>query len=166
MTLAFVHDCNKSHKGLASLFLFGSTSCLIFAIILGPRYYSLAIASLFIIVILGLYLRLEDLRQRRRLPSRTEASCDNQYYTESTWLVMFLRTLGRGRPPTVAPHNINLFLCNKFRIRCEQRPLAEGPKKHLPFTRITNCSEPWDPPTSGSLSIYIEACAVNIFCAI
>jgi hypothetical protein len=25
-------------------------------------------------------------------------------------LVKFLRTFGRERPPTVAPHNINLFL--------------------------------------------------------
>jgi hypothetical protein len=55
----------------------------------------------FIVIILGLYLRLEDLRQRRRLPSWTEAPCNNQYYAERKWLVMFLRTSGRGRPPIV-----------------------------------------------------------------
>jgi hypothetical protein len=68
---------------------------------------------------------------------------------------MFLRTFGRGRPPTVAPRSINLFLCNKFRLRYERRPLAEGPKKHLHFARIANRSEPWDSLTSGALSIYI-----------
>jgi hypothetical protein len=78
---------------------------------------------------------------------------------------MFLRTFGR-RPPKVAPHSINLFLCNKFKLRYERRPLAEGPKNTFPFARIANCSELWDPPTGGALSIYIEACAVNIFRAI
>jgi hypothetical protein len=28
------------------------------------------------------------------------------------WLAVFLRTFGRRNPPTVAPHNISLFLCN------------------------------------------------------
>jgi hypothetical protein len=79
---------------------------------------------------------------------------------------VFLRTVGRGRPPTVAPRSINLFLCNKFRLRCERRPLAEGPKKHLSFARIANHSELWVPPSGGALSIYIEAYVVNIFCAI
>jgi hypothetical protein len=76
------------------------------------------------------------------------------------------RTFGRGRPPTVAPRNINLFLCNKFKLRYERRPLAEGLKKYLPFAKIANCSEPSDPPLSGALSIYIEASVVNIFRAI
>jgi hypothetical protein len=71
-----------------------------------------------------------------------------------------------GRPPIVAPHSINLFLCNKFRLLYERRTLAEVPKKHLPFARIANRSEPWDPLLSGALSIYIEACAMNIFRAI
>jgi hypothetical protein len=69
-------------------------------------------------------------------------------------LVKFLRTFRRGRPQTVAPHSINLLFCNKFRLRYERRPLAEGPKKHLPFSRIANRSKSWDPPTSGALSIY------------
>jgi hypothetical protein len=30
MTLTCVHNCNINHYGLASLFLFGSASCLIF----------------------------------------------------------------------------------------------------------------------------------------
>jgi hypothetical protein len=98
MTLTFVYNCNKSHYGLASLFLFGSASCLIFVIILSRSCYSSAIASTFIVVILGLYLRLEDLRRRSRLPSSAEAPCNNHHYTKNKWLVMFFRTFGRGRP--------------------------------------------------------------------
>ena len=79
-------------------------------------------------------------------------------YTENKWLIMFLRTFGRGRPPIVAPRSINLFLCNKSRLRRERRPLAEGPKKYLPFARIDNHSELWGPPNYGALSIYLEAC--------
>jgi hypothetical protein len=30
-------------------------------------------------------------------------------YAENKWLVIFLRTFGRGRPPIVAPRSINLF---------------------------------------------------------
>jgi hypothetical protein len=55
---------------------------------------------MFIVITLGLYLRLEDLLQRGILPSQTEAPCNNQYYAGNKWLVMFLRTFGRGRPPT------------------------------------------------------------------
>jgi hypothetical protein len=91
-----------------------------------------------------------------------EAPCNNPYHVENIWLVMFLRTFGR-RPPTVAPQSINLFLCNKFKLRRERRPLAEGPKKHLPFARIANPSELWDPLSCGALSIYIEGCVANIF---
>jgi hypothetical protein len=87
-------------------------------------------------------------------------------YAENKWLIMFLRTFGRGRPPTVAPRSINLFYCNKFRLRRERRPLGEGPKKHLPFARIANHSEPWNPPSCRALSIYIEGCVANIFHAI
>jgi hypothetical protein len=141
MTLTFVHNCNTNHYGLASLFLFSSASCLVFVIILSLSCYSSAIASAFIVITLGLYLCLKDLLQRGRLSSRTETPCNNQYYARSKWLVMFLRTFRRGRPPTVAPCSINLFICNEFRLRYERRPLAEGPKKHLPFARIANHSE-------------------------
>jgi hypothetical protein len=95
--------------------------------------------------------------------SHDEAPCNNLYHTGNKWLIMFLRTFGRGRPPKVAPHIINFLLCNKFRLRHEQRPLAEGSKKHLPFARIANHFEPWDPPSCGALSIYIEGCVADIF---
>jgi hypothetical protein len=101
---------------------------------------------------------------REILHLEAEAPCNNSYHAENKWLVLFLRTFGRGRPPTVAPLSINLLLCNKFRLRRERRPLAKGPKKHLPFTRIANHSESWDPPCCGALSIYIEGCVADIFC--
>jgi hypothetical protein len=87
-------------------------------------------------------------------------------YAESKWLNTFLRIFGRRRPPIVAPRSINLFYCNKFRLRQEQRPLAEGLKKHLPFARIANHSDPWDPPCCWVLSVYIETCVMSIFHAI
>jgi hypothetical protein len=79
---------------------------------------------------------------------------------------VFLRTFGRGRPPTVAPRSISLFLCNKFKLRKEQGPLVEGPKKHLTFARIAKHSTLWAPPLSGAWCIYTRACAENIFRAI
>jgi hypothetical protein len=71
MTFTFVHNYNINHLGLVSLFLLGSASCLIFDITLSQSCYSSTIASAFIVVIFGPYLRLEDLRRRRRLPSGT-----------------------------------------------------------------------------------------------
>jgi hypothetical protein len=76
------------------------------------------------------------------------------------------RTFGRGRPPTVAPRSISLFLCNKFSLRNERRPLAKGPKKHLPFARIVRHSVLWDPLLSGVLRIYTSVWVENIFRAI
>ena len=90
------------------------------------------------------------------------SSYNIQYYARNKWLVMFLRTFGRGRPPTVAPRSITLFLCNKFRLQNEWRPLAEGPKKHLPFARIAKHFVLWAPSLSGTLCIYTRACAENI----
>jgi hypothetical protein len=87
-------------------------------------------------------------------------------YAESKWLIMFLRTFRRRRPPTVAPHSINLFYCNKFRLGRERRPLAEGSKKHPPFARIANPSDLWVPSSCRALSVYIETCVVSIFRAI
>jgi hypothetical protein len=94
--------------------------------------------------------------------SKPKLPCNNPY-TENLWPVTFFRTFERGRPPKVAPHSIDLFLCNKFRLRRERRPLDEGPKKHLPFARIANHSELWGPLNCGFLSIYIEAYVVSIF---
>jgi hypothetical protein len=40
--------------------------------------------------------------------------------------------LQKGKSPTVAARSINSFLCNKFRLQYERRPLAEGPKNTFP----------------------------------
>jgi hypothetical protein len=63
--------------------------------------------------------------------------------------------LRKEKAPIVAPRSINLFYRNKFRLRRERRPLAEAPKKHLPFARIANHFEPWGPPICEALSIYM-----------
>jgi hypothetical protein len=76
------------------------------------------------------------------------------------------RTFRRGRPPTVAHRSIDLFLCNKFRLRYERRPFVEGPKKHLPFSRIASHFDPWDPPCCGVPSVYIETSVMSILRAI
>jgi hypothetical protein len=34
------------------------------------------------------------------LHPKVEAPCNNPYHAENEWLVMFLRTFRRGRPPT------------------------------------------------------------------
>jgi hypothetical protein len=102
----------------------------------------------------------------RNFHPEPKAPCNNLYHAKNKWLIKFLRTFGRERPATVAPRSINLFLYNKFRLPRERRPLAEGLKKHLPFARIANHSELWDPPICGALSVYIEGCVTNIFRAI
>jgi hypothetical protein len=79
---------------------------------------------------------------------------------------MFLRTFRRQKPPIVAPHNISLFLSNKFILRNEHSPLAEGPKKHLLFARIARRFVLWGPSFSGALCIYMRFCVENIFRAI
>jgi hypothetical protein len=66
------------------------------------------------------------------LHPEAEAPYNNPYHDENKWLVMFFMTFGRGKSPTVAPRSINLFLCNKFRLRRERRPLAKGPKNTFP----------------------------------
>jgi hypothetical protein len=74
--------------------------------------------------------------------------------------------LRKSKAPIVAPRSISLFLCHKFRLQKERRPLTEGPKKHLPFSRIAKHYALWAPPLSDALRIYTRTCAENIFRAI
>jgi hypothetical protein len=74
--------------------------------------------------------------------------------------------LRKRKTPIVAPRNINLFLSNKFRLRRERRPLAEGPKKHLPFARIAKYTDMYGPPNREVLGIKIGTRIDNICCAI
>ena len=43
-----------------------------------------------------------------------------------------MRTFGKGRPPTVAPCGMSLFLRNELRSQKIGRSCAEGPKNTLP----------------------------------
>jgi hypothetical protein len=90
---------------------------------------------MFIVITLGLYLRLEDLLQKGKLPSRTEAPCNTQYYDRNNWLVMFLRTFGRGRPPTAANIAINKGLL--FPNVCHKCIMAKDSKKKKVHSRDT-----------------------------
>jgi hypothetical protein len=113
----------------------------------------LAIASAFSHITFGLYLHITLAFTRgENLHPKVEASCNSLCYTKHMISHVF-RTFGRGRPPTVAPRSINLFLCNKFKLRRERKPLAEGLKKHLPFARIANITDIQDPPNRGALGI-------------
>jgi hypothetical protein len=71
MTLTYTNNRNINHQGLASLFHFGSASCLTFVAALSRRCRSSAMASTFVVVAFRHYLRLEDLRQRRRPSSQS-----------------------------------------------------------------------------------------------
>jgi hypothetical protein len=93
---------------------------------------------------------------------------DRIYITLIPLACLKVLTQKQGLKPSItsAPHSIGLFLCNKFRLQNEPRPLGEGPKKHLPFARIVKHSALWTPPVGGALCMYTRACAENIFRAI
>jgi hypothetical protein len=128
MSLTFTVNCKASYQGISSLFLFRSISSFAFIIILCQSSFShnFGVHSSCLRVVYPYYAYLHP---------KAKTSCSSLCYTEKHISHVF-RTFGRGRPPTVAPHSINLFLCNKFRLRRKRRPLTEGPKKHLPFARI------------------------------
>jgi hypothetical protein len=74
MTLTCTYDPNTKQQGLTSIFLFDSTLCLTFVVTLSRSCspssfpHMFIVASAFDIVVYRQYLRLEDLRQRRRPP--------------------------------------------------------------------------------------------------
>jgi hypothetical protein len=78
------------------------------------------------------------------------------YHTPETLLNHVFEDLRKPKAPN----------SNKFRLQRERRPLAEGPKKHLPFARIANHSDQWGPPSCEALSINIEGYIANVFHAI
>jgi hypothetical protein len=76
MTSTYTYNPNTKHQGLTSLFLFNLALCLTFITTLSRSCSPLAfphmfvVASAFVLVAYRQYLRLEDLRQRRRSPTR------------------------------------------------------------------------------------------------
>jgi hypothetical protein len=69
------------------------------------------IASAFILIILRSYLHPVCLHHEEKI-CILKTKLPVIAYAKNKWLIMFLRTFGRERPPTIAPRNINLFLCN------------------------------------------------------
>jgi hypothetical protein len=135
MSLTFTLNHKANYQGLSSLFPFRSVSSSTFVIILSQSFFNHSFSVRpFCLGVVSSYHTC--FHQKENLHPKVEASCNSLCYTENIWLITFLRTFGKGRLRTVAPRSINLFLCNKFRLRCERRPLPEGPKKHIPFARI------------------------------
>jgi hypothetical protein len=63
-----------------------------------------------ILIIFGYIFTSYAFAMRENFHPEVEAPCNNPYHTENIWLVMFLRTFGRGRPPTVLDAlNLSLF---------------------------------------------------------
>jgi hypothetical protein len=101
----------------------------------------LAIASAFSHITFGLYLHItHGFTRGENLHPKVEASCNSLCYTKHMTSHVF-EDLQKRKAPTVAPCSINFFLCNKFKLRRERRPLVEGSKKHLPFARIANITD-------------------------
>jgi hypothetical protein len=102
ISLTFTANHKASYQGLSSLFPYRSVSSSTFIIILSRSSFSHSFGArssyLRVVFPYHVYLRL-----------KAKASYNSLYYTKNI-LVMFLRTFGRGRPRTVAPHSINLFL--------------------------------------------------------
>jgi hypothetical protein len=128
MSLTFTLNHKANYQGLSSHFPFRSVLSSTFIIILSQSSFShnLGVRSFCLRVASPYHAYLHP----KLKPPVTV------YVTLKNILVTFLRTFGRGRPPTIAPRSINLFLCSKFRLRRERRPLDKVPKKHLPFARI------------------------------
>jgi hypothetical protein len=100
ISLTFTANHKASYQGLGSLFPFRSVSPSTFIIILSRSSFSHSFGArssfLQVVPSYHAYLRL-----------KAEASCNSLCYTENM-LVTFLRTFGRGRPPTVPHTMINL----------------------------------------------------------
>jgi hypothetical protein len=69
MISAYTYNPNTKHQGLTSLFHFDTTSYLTFGAILSQSCRPSVVASAFDVVTYRQCLRLEDLQQRRRLPT-------------------------------------------------------------------------------------------------
>jgi hypothetical protein len=75
MTLAYSNNRDIKPQGLASLFLFGSTSCLTFVVALNRSRRPSVATSAFVVIRLRQCLCLEDLRRGRRSSSQQSFSC-------------------------------------------------------------------------------------------
>jgi hypothetical protein len=97
MPFMFTIDIRTIYRGLKSLFLFKSVPFLLLS--RSSLAHSFGTGSTFVPTMLFI-LWTTSFRFQRFLYI---------YYTWETVLIMFLRTFGRRRPPTVAPRSINLL---------------------------------------------------------
>jgi hypothetical protein len=97
MPFMFTIDLRTIYRVLDSLFLFKSVPFLLLS--RSFLAHSFGTGSTFVSITLFI-LCTTSFRVRRFL---------YLYYTWETLLIMFLRTFGRRRPPTVAPRSINLL---------------------------------------------------------
>jgi hypothetical protein len=100
VSLTFTVNHKASYQGLSSLFPFRSVSSSTFIIIQSRSSFShsFGVRSSCLLHITHTFI------SNPKPPVAV-------YVTLKNIFVTFLRTFGRGRPPTVAPHSINLFLC-------------------------------------------------------
>jgi hypothetical protein len=115
MSLKFTLNHKANYQGLSSLFPFRSVSSSTFVIIFSRSSFNHSFS------VRPFYLRAVSsyhscFHQKENLHPKVEASYNSLCYAKNIWLVTFLRTFRKGRPPIVAPRSINLFLCNKFRL--------------------------------------------------
>jgi hypothetical protein len=100
--LTFTVSNKASCRGLSSLFPFRSVSTFHHRSYAKPKLLQPQLRSQFILP--------PDRAFIPYIPSSQSRSLLKQYIILENMLVMFLRTFGRGRPPTLAPRSINLFL--------------------------------------------------------
>jgi hypothetical protein len=93
MSLTFIANHKASYQGLSSLFPFRSVSSSTFIITLNRSSFSHSFG------VRSSYLRVVS-PYHAYLHLKAKASCNSLCYTKNI-LVTFLRTFGRGRPPTV-----------------------------------------------------------------
>jgi hypothetical protein len=133
MTLTYTYNRNINHKGLTSLFFFGSASCLAFVAALSQSCHSSVVASAFVVVAFRQCLRLEDLRWRRRPSSRSFSYVEAPVISSSTLEKMVSRVfedLRKRKAPTGVMKNRSL--CKRDNSSCSHLTLLSQHLKALP----------------------------------
>jgi hypothetical protein len=102
MSLNFTANNKASCQGSSSLFSFRPVPPTTFVVVLSRSFFSHSFSAR------SFYSRVVSPYPTCFHP-KVEASCYQSVILKNI-LVTFFRTFGRGSPPTVAPHSINLFL--------------------------------------------------------
>jgi hypothetical protein len=97
MSLTFTINHKANYQGLSSLFSFRSVSSSTFVIVSSRS----STASTSAHSAFELYLHITHTFTRKRTFIPKPKPPVTVYVTLNIWLVMFLRTFGKGRPPTV-----------------------------------------------------------------